>query len=126
MEMHYTTLLEAMADELGSADAIVFGDKRLSWSELDDRAARLAQVMLDAGIEPGDRIVLYTDGIEHVAPRIVTGANAVPDAIDTLLGTLACGDLPDGMRHLENLIDLSADASQAQDDLTVVAFEMHD
>jgi acyl-CoA synthetase (AMP-forming)/AMP-acid ligase II len=59
MEMHYATLLEAMADELGSEDAIVFGDKRLSWSELDNRAARLAQVMLDAGIGPGDRVGLF-------------------------------------------------------------------
>jgi hypothetical protein len=41
MEMHYATLLEALADELGPADAIVFGDKRQSWTELDeiDRAA---------------------------------------------------------------------------------------
>ena len=59
MEMHYATLLEALADELGPADAIVFGDKRQSWSELDDRAARLAQVMLDSGIKPGDRVGLF-------------------------------------------------------------------
>ena len=59
MEMHYATLIEALADELDAADAIVFGEVRQSWREFDERAARLAQVMLDAGISTGDRVGLY-------------------------------------------------------------------
>jgi 3-oxocholest-4-en-26-oate---CoA ligase len=59
MEMHYATILEAISDALPEEDALVFGQRRLSWRELDERAARLATVMLDAGVSPGDRIGLF-------------------------------------------------------------------
>ena len=59
MEMHYATILEAISDALTTEEALVFGDRRLSWRELDQRAARLATVMLEAGVAPGDRIGLF-------------------------------------------------------------------
>jgi fatty-acyl-CoA synthase len=59
MEMHYATILEALADRLAGEDALVFGDKHISWQELDQRASRLAQAMLDAGIGVDDRVGLF-------------------------------------------------------------------
>lgn len=75
-------------------------------------------------LDRGDKVVLYTDGIEHVAPRIVPAAPDVPDAIHTLLGTLAGGDLLEGISRLEALLDTGVDESLPQDDLTIVAFEL--
>ena len=59
MEMHYATIMEALAERLAARDALVFGETRLSWAELDERAARLAGAMQHAGIEPGDRVGLF-------------------------------------------------------------------
>lgn len=41
----------------GSAPAIVCGDVRLTWSELDRRADRLAGALAAAGVGPGDRVL---------------------------------------------------------------------
>lgn len=59
MEMHYATIVEAISDALPNESALVFGERRLSWSELDQRAAKLATVMLEAGITAGDRVGLF-------------------------------------------------------------------
>ena len=40
--MHYASILEAISDALPQEEALVFGQRRLSWRELDERAARLA------------------------------------------------------------------------------------
>lgn len=59
MEMHYATILEALSDAMPDEEALVFGEQRLSWRELDQRAARLATVMIESGIKPGDRVGLF-------------------------------------------------------------------
>src|SRR5262249_45233663 len=38
--------------------AVVFGDKVLTHAELHDRAARLASVLTEGGVRPGDRVAL--------------------------------------------------------------------
>ncbi|OBH01467.1 hypothetical protein A5692_02525 [Mycobacterium sp. E342] len=38
--------------------ALIDGDRRHSWSQLDDRARRLANVLLDRGLQAGDRVVV--------------------------------------------------------------------
>ena len=57
--MHYATILEAISDALPEQEALIFGQQRLTWAELDRRAARLATVMSEAGIRSGDRIGLF-------------------------------------------------------------------
>jgi acyl-CoA synthetase (AMP-forming)/AMP-acid ligase II len=59
MEMHYATIIEAMADRFTDEEAIIFGEKRITWKELDERASRLGQAMLDAGIGADDRVGLF-------------------------------------------------------------------
>jgi acyl-CoA synthetase (AMP-forming)/AMP-acid ligase II len=59
MEMHYATILEAISDALPEEEALIFGQQRLTWTELDRRAAKLATVMSEAGIRPGDRVGLF-------------------------------------------------------------------
>jgi acyl-CoA synthetase (AMP-forming)/AMP-acid ligase II len=59
MEMHYATIIEAMADRFADEPALIFGDKHITWGELDRRASRLAQAMLDAGIGANDCVGLF-------------------------------------------------------------------
>jgi acyl-CoA synthetase (AMP-forming)/AMP-acid ligase II len=58
LEAHHATIWEAIADAIGDADAIVQGDVRRTWRDLDDRAGRLAQALLDAGLGPGSKVGL--------------------------------------------------------------------
>jgi len=57
--MHFADVFEHIADELGSAEALVCGDHRISWQELDERAARLAAALGKAGLGPDSKVALY-------------------------------------------------------------------
>jgi fatty-acyl-CoA synthase len=58
MEDHLATIWEAIADELGDAAALEHGPVRRSWREFDDRAARVAGALLDAGVRQGDTVAI--------------------------------------------------------------------
>jgi acyl-CoA synthetase (AMP-forming)/AMP-acid ligase II len=57
--------------------ALIFGDQRLSYKELNDRAARFATALIGQGIRTGDRVVIVTP-------------NSI-EAIVALFGTLKAG-----------------------------------
>ena len=61
MPMHpnFATLYEAIAAQEPDAGAIVQGDRRISWGELDDVASRLAGAFSAWQLQPGDRVGLY-------------------------------------------------------------------
>ena len=60
-------LWEAVAEQIPDRIAVVCGDRRRTYNELDQRANRLANWLVDQGIEPGQHIGLYlTNGIEYL------------------------------------------------------------
>ncbi|MFP6640804.1 MAG: AMP-binding protein, partial [Myxococcota bacterium] len=59
MESHFATIWESIADVIGDRDAIVHGATRRTWSDYDDRAARLAQAMCEAGLSADSKVGLY-------------------------------------------------------------------
>ena len=59
MDIHFATLWEAYADAIGDVPAVIMGDRRFSWREYDDRAARVAAAMSAAGLGPDDKAGLY-------------------------------------------------------------------
>jgi acyl-CoA synthetase (AMP-forming)/AMP-acid ligase II len=59
MEMHYATVWESIADEIGDRTAIVHGPIRRTWTEYDDRSARLAGAFVAGGLRPDCKIGLY-------------------------------------------------------------------
>jgi 3-oxocholest-4-en-26-oate---CoA ligase len=67
MQENLATLFEIVADVAGDRPAAIQGTVHRGWRELDERAARLAGYLSDAGVEPGDRvgIALY-NGLEYV------------------------------------------------------------
>ncbi len=69
MEAHHATIWEAIADVVGDATALVQGDRRTSWRDYDDRAARLASALLAAGLGPGSKVGLML----HNAPEFMEG-----------------------------------------------------
>jgi len=61
-------LFEAAADGRGDGPALVAGETRLSYRELDDLAARWATVFAGLGVRPGDRVALMlANSALHVA-----------------------------------------------------------
>jgi fatty-acyl-CoA synthase len=59
MEMHFASVWESIADVIGDETAVVHGDTRLSWSEYDERAARMAAAYVAAGLGSDSKIGLY-------------------------------------------------------------------
>jgi acyl-CoA synthetase (AMP-forming)/AMP-acid ligase II len=59
MEFHFATVWESIADVLADHTAIVHGDRRFTWAQYDDRAARVAAAYSAAGLGPDSKIGLY-------------------------------------------------------------------
>ncbi len=59
MEFHFATIWESLADELGDITAVVHGDRRFTWTEFDERSARVAAAFSAAGLGPDSKIGLY-------------------------------------------------------------------
>ena len=59
MEMHFATVWEAIADTVPDAPAVVHGDRRLTWSAYEQRAARLAAALTAHGLEPDAKVGLF-------------------------------------------------------------------
>ncbi len=59
MEMHFATVWESIADEIGDSTAMVHGSTRRTWSEYDERAARLAAAYVGAGLKADSKIGLF-------------------------------------------------------------------
>jgi len=59
MQMHFASVWEAIADEIPDRIALVHGELRRTWSEFDDRAARLARALQQHGIGPDSKVAQY-------------------------------------------------------------------
>ncbi len=67
MEFNLADLFESVADRVGTRTSMVYGSRRLSYTELDQRANRLAHYLESVGIGPGDRIGLQlANGTEYI------------------------------------------------------------
>ena len=59
MEFHFATVWESLADTIGDRTAVVHGDKRFTWTQYDERAARMAAAFDAAGLGPNSKIGLF-------------------------------------------------------------------
>jgi acyl-CoA synthetase (AMP-forming)/AMP-acid ligase II len=55
---NHANLWEAFADRIPDSPVLQHGDRRITWGEYDERAARLAQAFAGAGIGPGDTVAI--------------------------------------------------------------------
>ncbi|MEW1580768.1 amino acid adenylation domain-containing protein [Streptomyces microflavus] len=58
--------IAALAARTPDAVALASGDERLLWGELDERANRLARLLLEVGVRPEDRVGVLLDRSVHV------------------------------------------------------------
>ncbi|MET1002374.1 MAG: AMP-binding protein, partial [Acidimicrobiia bacterium] len=59
MEFNLADLFEAVVDNAADRTAIVAGDRRLTYRELDERATRFGRYLLDVGVQAGDHVGIY-------------------------------------------------------------------
>ena len=55
---NFATVWEAIADSMGSHEAILQGSRRVAWSQFEERSARVAGALADRGVRPGDKVAL--------------------------------------------------------------------
>ncbi len=60
MTWQMADIWENIAEAIPDKPAIVDGDKRYSWAEYENRAARVAQILTDHGLEPGAKLSIYS------------------------------------------------------------------
>lgn len=56
MEYNLADIFESLVDVIGDREALICGDRRLTFTELEDRANRLAQYLLSIGVKPGNHV----------------------------------------------------------------------
>ncbi|MGK5114844.1 MULTISPECIES: AMP-binding protein [unclassified Geodermatophilus] len=80
MEENLATILETVADAMGDAVAVVQGERTRTWTDLDERAARLAAALAARGVTAGSRVGIgLWSSPEYVeAVYAVTKLGAVP------------------------------------------------
>ncbi len=60
MEFNLADLYEIVADAVPDRLALVAGDRRLTYAQLDERANRFAHHLLDHGVGTGDKVAIYS------------------------------------------------------------------
>ncbi|MFC6884091.1 MULTISPECIES: acyl-CoA synthetase [Actinomadura] len=71
MEFNHADLFEGVADAIGDRVALVCGDRRLTYAELDEHANRLAHHLESAGVGPGRHVAIQLcNGIEYAAAML--------------------------------------------------------
>lgn len=58
-DWHTATAFEVIADAIGDEPALVCEGETRTWTEYDDRAARLAAVLTEHGLKPGSKAGIY-------------------------------------------------------------------
>jgi non-ribosomal peptide synthetase-like protein len=86
-------LFEATAERIPAQTALIFGERALSYGELDAEADRAASTLIEAGIRPGHIVGLWLPrGIELLVMQLAvakTGAAWLPLDADTPVGRIA-------------------------------------
>src|SRR5271166_3307424 len=67
LEFNIADLFESLVDVAPDRTALVSGDRRLTFAELDERANRVAHALAARGVRPGDHVGLYLyNGAEFI------------------------------------------------------------
>jgi len=67
MDHNLADIFEAVADAVGDRTALVCGERRLTYAQVEERANRLAHHLLTSGVKPGEHIGMYLhNGVEYV------------------------------------------------------------
>ena len=73
MEYNLADLWERVVDTVPDREALVAGERRLTYAEADERIDRLAHHLAGRGIGPGDHVALYLQN----SPQFIIGYYAI-------------------------------------------------
>ena len=59
MQSHFSLIWESVADAIPEQIALIQGDRRITWRDYEERAARLAQGLIDAGLGHDAKVGMY-------------------------------------------------------------------
>jgi acyl-CoA synthetase (AMP-forming)/AMP-acid ligase II len=59
MQKHFGSIWECVADAIPDQAAVVQGTRRVNWRDYEQRSARMAQALLDAGLEAHSKVGMY-------------------------------------------------------------------
>lgn len=108
MDFNFADLLERVANNIPDREALVCGDRRASYRQLDEDSSRFAAHLLSCGISKGDHVGIY-------------GYNSI-EWVTAMLGCYKIGAAPINInfRYVdEELIYIARDA-----DLTALVFDV--
>ena len=118
-------LFEATAARLPDKSALIFGERRVSYAELNDAADRVAHRLIEAGVRPADMVGLWHPrGIELLTLQLgiaKTGAAWLPFDADVPTDRIAVC-LDDASAKALLISELSAQTVQAQDGISSQTF----
>lgn len=67
LQFNLADIFESVADAVGEREAVVVGDRRLTYTQLDERSNQLARHLQSEGIAPGDHVGLQLlNGVEFL------------------------------------------------------------
>ncbi|SEG64961.1 Acyl-CoA synthetase (AMP-forming)/AMP-acid ligase II [Nonomuraea solani] len=68
MEFNHADLFEGLADAIGDRTAVICGQERRTYAELEAESNRLAHYLMNLGVQPGQHVGLHLyNGIEYIA-----------------------------------------------------------
>src|SRR5262245_40565075 len=85
--LNLSSFLEDSARNYPTRDAVVLGDRRLTYAQVDAPASQVANLLVERGIEPGDKVALSCPNLPYF-PVIYYGilkAGAVVVPLNVLL-----------------------------------------
>jgi len=131
MELNLADLWERVVETVPDHEALVFGDRRLTFAQEDERANRLAHALAARGVGPGDHVACYLyNSIEYLETMIAAfKLRAVPINVnyryveDELRYLLADADVKAVVFHREFAPKLDAIRAELPQLTTFVAVE---
>ena len=113
MELNLAKINEGVAEAVGDREAIIFRDRRITYSEFTDRTRRLANFLLDNGLgihEDRSSLSPWKSGQDHVGLYLYNGN----EYLEGMMGTYKCRAAPFNVNYRyvdEELIYLLNNAS---------------
>jgi acyl-CoA synthetase (AMP-forming)/AMP-acid ligase II len=99
MEFNLADLFEAIADAVPARIAVVCGDRRETYHELDERATRCAHALRELGVEAGEHVGLYL--------------RSCPEFLEAMLGCYKLRAVPINLNDRYVAVEVTAVAADA-------------
>ncbi|MDY6970125.1 MAG: AMP-binding protein [Spirochaetota bacterium] len=99
-------LFEETVNRIPDKTALIFQDRRFTYKQINEEANMLAHALIDAGLQKGDRVVIFLDNC-HEAIIAIYGVLKAGGIFSTLSATLKADKLKNIINSLETSFVIS-------------------